>query len=141
MRTKVSSLREFEQRCRHAADAPQNAEAFMRIIAAAPDVLGMNQRALADRLEVSPASVTRYAQGKNAPHPTMRRVLCDLLADHARDMAREFQRLGQELELGTARGAISRGRSTPTSRRGPRIPALTSESGDATAIARGRDNR
>jgi hypothetical protein len=31
-------------------------------------------------LRVSPASITRYAQGKNAPHPLMRETFCGALA-------------------------------------------------------------
>jgi len=42
-------------------------------------------------LEVSPASVTRYIQGKNAPHPAMRRVFYKILADRAQVLIRSHE--------------------------------------------------
>lgn len=89
---RMRTLDDFEVRARAAARDYLNVELFRALVADAPGALSISQRELADLLEVSPASVTRYAQGKNAPHPTLRRFLCDRLADHARDRSRELER-------------------------------------------------
>jgi transcriptional regulator with XRE-family HTH domain len=54
---------------------PQDSELFRDIISAGVDLLSLPLKALADEFGVSPASITRWRQGKNAPHPTVRKLL------------------------------------------------------------------
>ena len=113
----ATTLKDFEQRCRAASETPQDVGQFHQIIATASEALDINQRGLARLLEVSPASVTRYGQGKNAPHPTLRRAMYDVLADEARSHARELQRQEGGANQARQRANVGRGRSSP-----PRVP-------------------
>lgn len=54
---------------------PQDSELFREIISAGVDLLSLPLKALADEFGVSPASITRWRQGKNAPHPTVRKLM------------------------------------------------------------------
>ena len=56
------------------ADA-QDSELFRDIITAGVELLSLPLKALADEFGVSPASITRWRQGKNAPHPTVRKLM------------------------------------------------------------------
>ena len=54
---------------------PQDSELFRDIVSAGADLLSLPLKALADEFGVSPASITRWRQGRNAPHPTVRKLL------------------------------------------------------------------
>jgi transcriptional regulator with XRE-family HTH domain len=54
---------------------PQDSELFRDVISAGVDLLSLPLKALADEFGVSPASITRWRQGKNAPHPAVRRLM------------------------------------------------------------------
>jgi hypothetical protein len=70
---KATSLEEL-QRVLAKANA-HDAELFREIIIVAPDLLHLPLKALADEFGVSPASITRWRQGKNVPHATVRKML------------------------------------------------------------------
>jgi transcriptional regulator with XRE-family HTH domain len=115
MSVTVESLKSYEKLCRDAANDSRDESLFTRVVAEAPTALGLTQRKLADLLEVSPASVTRYAQGKNFPHHTARRTFCDLLADTARGLYRGMQDRVAAAPVERARPAAER----PAIRRAP----------------------
>ena len=70
---KPTSLEEFQGVLARAD--PQDPELFRDIVSAGVDLLSLPLKALADEFGVSPASITRWRQGKNAPHPTVRKLL------------------------------------------------------------------
>lgn len=49
--------------------------------------LGLSQRQVAERLEVTQATVARWESGKNKPHPLFVRALLKILEDVSREAA------------------------------------------------------
>lgn len=114
----------FETLCQQALVSGESAD-FARVVAEAEQALGLeSRRDVAALLRVSPASVTRYAQGKNAPHPLMREAFCKLLIGEARaraDVVTSQMRAQRVAE----QGAEGRTASRQGSRRTPlAVPAL-----------------
>jgi transcriptional regulator with XRE-family HTH domain len=70
---KPASLEEFQSVLAEAD--PHDSDLFRDIISAGVDLLSLPLKALADEFGVSPASITRWRQGKNAPHPTVRKLM------------------------------------------------------------------
>ena len=85
-----TSLRNFEAALQ-AAD-PQDAILFQSLLVEGTELLSLQLRTVAEQFGVSPASVTRWRQGKSAPHPALRPVIYKWLQRRASEARRLIDR-------------------------------------------------
>ena len=65
-----------------------NDQAFQELIGICQVFLEMSEQDMADKFEVSRPTINRWANGKNLPHPAMRRTIYDWVRN---DVARRIR--------------------------------------------------
>lgn len=98
----VKDLERFEEAVRRAE--PQDPVLFRSLFSQGVDLLGLQLKDVGEAFSMSPASVTRWRQGRNAPHPAFRRVVYRWLATRALHLRKRLEqsehRAGQRVAVG-----------------------------------------
>lgn len=122
MHPQIEELAEFERAVRSAK--PEEPESFRALFATGVDLLGLQLKEVAEKFSMSPASVTRWRQGKNAPHPAFRRVVYAWLAKRALQLRKRLENAQapvhatEQLTAGVSMSAAA-GQGRKALRRGP----------------------
>lgn len=62
---------------------PGDGDAFVRLVALAPSVIGLQARDIARQFDCAESTVIRWMEGMARPHPTVQAHVVDFLCQHA----------------------------------------------------------
>lgn len=100
---RIGALEELEAAL-EAADVQDHA-LFASLLSDAISLLNLQLKDVAEQFAVSPASVTRWRQGRNAPHPALRRPIYRWLKRRTMLYRRELARREESAGLDELHGS------------------------------------